>query len=214
MSCKEISADWAAQRIKGLSLSTAILNALLEARSRRDNGEVIKTLIDSFRYPRKGPGMMWEACARQGQGDGRRRVRWAARWSGCHCDAADGLWQIDRMTDTAKHRHTMQARHVISSAPMRAAGRRRHAGPVGRGPQAADALKYRDFLTVVLILKDKRGLRRQLDLHPRPEREGRPDPELQVVVAGDGADPSMNCYGLEYFCFEGDGLWSVARTRT
>src|SRR5215468_2208082 len=51
MSCKEISADWAAQRIKGLSLTTAILNALRPQRAGSDRGKVIKTLIDSFRYP-------------------------------------------------------------------------------------------------------------------------------------------------------------------
>ena len=53
MSCKEISADWAAQRIKGLSLATAILNALRPKPEDPPKGEVIKTLIDSFRYPRK-----------------------------------------------------------------------------------------------------------------------------------------------------------------
>jgi len=63
MSCKEISADWAAQRIKGLSLGTAALNAILPRRRPKSRGQVIKTLIDSFRYPRKGPGMLWEACA-------------------------------------------------------------------------------------------------------------------------------------------------------
>src|SRR4030081_2533686 len=64
MSCKQISADWAAQRIRGLSLGSAIKNALLPRRSSNgDRTKVIKTLINSFRYPRKGPGMMWEACA-------------------------------------------------------------------------------------------------------------------------------------------------------
>src|SRR5947208_10580472 len=63
MSCKEISADWAAQRIKGLSLGSAIKNALLPQRYNGDRSKVIKTLINSFRYPRRGPGMMWEACA-------------------------------------------------------------------------------------------------------------------------------------------------------
>ena len=62
MSCKEISADWAAQRIKGLSLGSAIKNALFPQRYNGDRSHVIKTLINSFRYPRKGPGMMWEAC--------------------------------------------------------------------------------------------------------------------------------------------------------
>src|SRR5213595_2753021 len=63
MNCREISADWAAQRIKGLSLGSAIRNALFPQRELRDKSKVIKTLINSFRYPRKGPGMMWEAAA-------------------------------------------------------------------------------------------------------------------------------------------------------
>jgi protoporphyrinogen oxidase len=68
MSCDEISADWAAQRIKGLSLSSAVINALKKSlmpsgSARSKDGEVIKTLIESFQYPRKGPGMMWDAAA-------------------------------------------------------------------------------------------------------------------------------------------------------
>src|ERR1041384_6056959 len=64
MSCDEISADWAAQRIKGLDLSAAILDGLKRSLGLgRDGGAVAKTLIESFRYPRKGPGMMWEAAA-------------------------------------------------------------------------------------------------------------------------------------------------------
>ncbi|MFY8165402.1 MAG: FAD-dependent oxidoreductase, partial [Sediminibacterium sp.] len=60
--CKEISADWAAQRIKGLSLSSAVWNALFKPSGKKSKGDVIKTLIDSFRYPKRGPGMMWEEC--------------------------------------------------------------------------------------------------------------------------------------------------------
>src|SRR5579871_551816 len=63
MSCKEISADWAAQRIKGLSLASAVKNALIPKRQPKDKSKVIKSLIGSFRYPRLGPGMMWEKCA-------------------------------------------------------------------------------------------------------------------------------------------------------
>src|SRR6266513_5941605 len=68
MSCKEISADWAAQRIKGLSLWSAVCNALFKKKTPaagQDKSNVIKTLIDTFRYPRRGPGMMWEAAARR-----------------------------------------------------------------------------------------------------------------------------------------------------
>ncbi len=60
--CNEISADWAAQRIKGLSLSSAIKNSIFKPKN-KDGNKLIKTLIDSFRYPKKGPGMMWEVCA-------------------------------------------------------------------------------------------------------------------------------------------------------
>jgi len=59
MSCQEISADWAAQRIKGLSLASAARHALFPPK-RTDRQQVVKTLIDQFRYPRQGPGMMWE----------------------------------------------------------------------------------------------------------------------------------------------------------
>ncbi|HVI94625.1 MAG TPA: NAD(P)-binding protein, partial [Anaeromyxobacter sp.] len=65
MTCQEISADWAAQRIQGLNLATAVRNALLPKPRPRDRGAVVKTLIDSFRYPRRGPGMLWEECARK-----------------------------------------------------------------------------------------------------------------------------------------------------
>src|SRR5581483_6098978 len=70
MSCDEISADWAAQRIKGLDLTTAVLNGLkrslrLTRRAGSSGGEPVKTLIESFQYPRKGPGMMWEEAARK-----------------------------------------------------------------------------------------------------------------------------------------------------
>ena len=55
--CGEISAEWAAQRIKNLDLVAAVRNALLGGRS---DGEVVTTLIDRFHYPRLGPGMLWE----------------------------------------------------------------------------------------------------------------------------------------------------------
>src|ERR1700724_1832898 len=69
MSCDEISADWAAQRIKGLDLGVAVMNALeraiLPKRAPKAGGAVVKSLIESFQYPRQGPGMMWEAAARK-----------------------------------------------------------------------------------------------------------------------------------------------------
>src|SRR5207244_8053092 len=117
MSCKEISADWAAQRIKGLSLKTAILNAILPKMKPKTRGDVIKTLIDSFRYPRKGPGMMWEACAARVREMG-NTVRMGERVVGCVYDDASRQWTLTHV-DAAGVRHTTVADHVISSAPMR-----------------------------------------------------------------------------------------------
>src|SRR6202047_3274435 len=93
MSCREISADWAAQRIKGLSLGSAIRNALLPKRQPKDRTKVIKTLINSFRYPRKGPGMMWEACARKTQDLG-GEIQMGARVTGCSYDDVTSTWTI------------------------------------------------------------------------------------------------------------------------
>ena len=77
MSTKEITAEWAAQRIKGLNLTKTVLNALFGKRA-NGKGEVIKTLIDSFQYPRLGPGQMWEA-AREKVRDGGNAVHHDAR---------------------------------------------------------------------------------------------------------------------------------------
>src|SRR4249920_3520254 len=94
MSCKQISADWAAQRIKGLSLGSAIKNALLPQRSSTgDRTKVIKTLINSFRYPRKGPGMMWEAAAARVKTMG-GTVEMGARVNGCSYNEATETWNV------------------------------------------------------------------------------------------------------------------------
>src|SRR3989454_4866859 len=117
MSCKEISADWAAQRIRGLSLGSAIKNALLPQRYNGDRSRVIKTLINSFRYPRRGPGMMWEACAEKVKALG-GRLEMDCRVTRCSYDKTSGNWTVaykDRQGDL----QAIEAEHVISSAPMR-----------------------------------------------------------------------------------------------
>src|SRR5258708_37582050 len=117
MSCKEISADWAAQRIKGLSLGSAIRNALLPKRQPKDKNKVIKTLINCFKYPRKGPGMMWEACAEKTKAIG-VQIDMCAKVTRCSCDELTGSWKVE-YKDRQGDLHTIEAEHVISSAPMR-----------------------------------------------------------------------------------------------
>src|SRR5262245_19298169 len=208
MSCKEISADWAAQRIKGLSLSTAILNAVLPKRTPKDRGALIKTLIDSFRYPRKGPGMLWEACAQRVQAQG-GVLRMGRKVVGCHLDAGAGHWRIQHRGDDGKVEEVLGG-HVISSAPLRELSHALTPALPEPALQAASALRYRDFLTVVLILKDRQLFDDNwIYIHDPDVKVGRIQnfkswsPEMVP-------DESLCCYGLEYFCFEGDGLWAAS----
>jgi protoporphyrinogen oxidase len=201
--CKEISADWAAQRIKGLSLSSAIWNALFKAKpvSSGNKDKVIKTLIDSFRYPKYGPGMMWETCAAK------------CKEMGVQIDMNCGVKDISTVNNKWTV-HTTDGRthedfdYVLSSAPMREL----IASVTPRFPEkafsSAQHLGYRDFLTVVLICKDEDAFTDNwIYIHDPSVKVGR----IQNFKSWSPfmvPDPAMACYGLEYFCFEGDGLWT------
>jgi len=206
MNCQEISADWAAQRIKGLSLSKAILNAILPKRQPKNRSRQIKSLIGSFRYPRLGPGMMWDAAARRTQEQG-GTVRMGCRATGLEKLPADAGWRV-AFTTADGTGEQVEATHVISSMPLG----QLLLGVVPKVPAeaiaAAKSLKYRDFLTVALIVRPSVVLEDNwIYIHEPGVKVGRVQnfrswsPELVP-------DPSLACYGLEYFCFEGDGLWT------
>jgi protoporphyrinogen oxidase len=211
MSCDEISADWAAQRIKGLDLTTAVLDGLKRSlrfgrKASRDDtsGETAKTLIESFQYPRKGPGMMWDAAARKIKALG-NRILMGRELVRLEFDNDRKLWRIEVAT-AAGERESYTARHVISSAPVRELVER--ISPVPISLLHARALRYRDFLTVALMVR-KDGLfpDNWIYIHDPSVKVGRVQnfrswsPEM--VPEG------MSCLGLEYFCFEGDGLWNA-----
>src|SRR5881392_1697010 len=205
MSCKEISADWAAQRIKGLSLGSAIKNALIPQRYNGDRRKVIKTLINSFRYPRRGPGMMWEACAEKMTALG-GKLEMGCRVTRCCYDGLSGQWNVEYKNGDGDLQIS-EAEHVISSAPMRELVCGLSPAVSERTMCAAESLKYRDFLTVMLILKDRAMFDDNwIYIH---------DPSVKVAVFrifGHGRpkmvpEADKVCYGLEYFCFEHDGLW-------
>ena len=152
MSCSEISADWAAQRIKGLSLGSAIKHALFSHKP-KDRKQIVKTLIDTFRYPRLGPGMMWEACAEKVRKLG-GEVLLGRRVVGCRFDSAANLWRVTSRSangDLEEYR----AEHVISSMPIRELVAQIEPRLPEAALQAARALRYRDFLTVGLIVHDR-----------------------------------------------------------
>ncbi len=205
MSCREISADWAAQRIKGLSLGSAIKNALFPQRQPRDKSKIIKTLINSFRYPRKGPGMMWEVCAEKMQALG-GELEMGCQVTGCEYDKLTETWSV-QFRDREGREKTLQAEHVISSAPMRELVRGLTPTVAPRVREAADGLKYRDFLTVMLVVRAQDAFTDNwIYIHDPSVKVGRIQnfrswsPEMVP-------EPDKACYGLEYFCFEHDGLW-------
>ncbi len=208
MSCDEISADWAAQRIKGLSLGGAVMNALMRpfrGLRQQTSGEVVKTLIESFEYPRKGPGMMWDAAARKTREQG-GQVLLDRSLVGMQWDGEAAVWTLTVQCGDGKT-ETYKARHVISSAPVREL-----AGAIKPAPIStfsARSLKYRDFLTVALITtRQDLFPDNWIYIHDPSVKVGRVQnfrswsPEMVP-------DPKLACLGLEYFCFEGDGVWSA-----
>src|SRR5690349_3239502 len=97
MSCDEISADWAAQRIKGLDLRVAVMNALKRSLGRTKapaaGGDVVKTLIETFQYPRKGPGMMWDAAAAKVRARG-GEILMGHKLHSLQINESTGLWTL------------------------------------------------------------------------------------------------------------------------
>lgn len=206
MSCREISADWAAQRIAGLSLGAALRNAVVSAIPAGLQKEEIKSLVRSFRYPRLGPGMMWERCAELIREFG-GRVLLGHAVNGCEYNRETGRWTVRALTrDGGEAAFTSD--NVISSAPVR------ELAEIIRPPlppaalDAARGLRYRDFLTIAVILRDRSSLPDNwIYVHDPSVKVGR----IQNFKAWSPdlvPDPSTACYGLEYFCFEGDGLWT------
>ena len=203
MKCKEISADWAAQRIKGLSLGNAVKHALIPDKFRR--ADVAKTLIETFRYPPLGPGQMWEAAADKIAAAG-NEVLLGMEVISLEQDPETSEWQVSaRASDGVIRDFT--ADHVISSASIFELA----ACMVESLPEyifdAARTLRYRDFLTVALITNDVECFDDNwIYIHDASVKVGR----IQNFKSWSPhmvPDPELNCLGLEYFCFEGDGLW-------
>lgn len=206
MDCSEISADWAAQRIKGLSLGSAVRDGLVRSlglNRRPNDGMQTKTLLETFRYPRLGPGMMWEA-ARDRIVEGGNAVLMGHELTRLSLDGT-GRWRVSAK-DPDGETVVLNAIHTVSSMPMQELAGRLHPMPAAFGH--AVKLRYRDFLTVALMVRSK-------DLFPDNWIYIH-DPHVKVGRIQNFRSWSpemiprddMACVGLEYFCFEGDGLWT------
>ena len=200
MPCTEIRAEWAAQRIQNLSLEKAILAAA----SLNRRSTTIKSLISEFKYPRLGPGQMWELCRDRIVGMGNdvlleHRVT-AIELLGGRAVAV--------RADTPDGPRRFQADHVISSAALRSLVHAFDPPAPESVRAAADGLKYRDFVVVALILgRDDVFPDNWIYIHSAGVKVGRIQNfnnwSKDLVPA-----PGKTCLGLEYFCFKGDGLWS------
>ncbi len=203
MPAHTIAADWAAQRIKGLSLLVAVKNALIKQST--EKGSVVKTLIDAFDYPKRGPGMMWEIVGDLVKKDG-SHVHLGAevetiRWAGNRVEGMDASMQgrSEYLTGT----------HYISSMPIRELIQKMNPPAPKEVLEAAERLKYRDFLTVALIVNKKELFPDNwIYIHDSQVKVGRIQ-NFKNWSPYMVPDQSKTCLGLEYFCFEGDGLWSM-----
>ena len=204
MPCSEISADWAAQRIKGLSLLSAVVNALFPKKKGHSGGDVIKTLIDTFEYPRLGPGMMWE------------KTRDDIRALGGQVLLGEEVTTIHREGSrvtavTARNAQGEETRwegaHFIVTMPLRESVLAFDPPLAAAAVAAAKRLTYRDFLTVALVLNRKELFPDNwIYVHDPGVKLGRIQNfnNWSMDLLG---DQETTCLGLEYFCFEGDALW-------
>ncbi len=204
--CTEIRAEWAAQRIQGLSLARAIVSAAaLNKRSTK-----IKSLINEFRYPRLGPGQMWEAARDRIEAMG-NRVLMGSYASAIECEV-DPLTGERRVTgvraSTPAGEQRFAAEHVISTMPVRSLIRALEPPASMEARTAAEGLRYRDFIVVALILEGENLFPDNwIYIHTPGVKVGR----IQNFNNWSKAmvpDAGRTCLGLEYFCFKGDGLWS------
>ena len=203
MPCSEISADWAAQRIKNLSLAEAARNALTGS-GRGSNGQLITSLVESFEYPRLGPGMMWERChdlvaARGGETvPGVRVERIRHRHGAVEClygRTADG-----ELLEFAGD-------EFISTMPLPALAAALDPAPPADVMDAARSLRFRDYLTVVLIVRRERVFPDNWIYIHSPEVDVGRIQNYKNWSADMVPDPSRTSLGLEYFLSSDDEKW-------
>jgi protoporphyrinogen oxidase len=194
MPCREIGAQWAAQRIQGLSLPAAVGNAILPGRS------AARTLIREFHYPRRGPGMLWLRMRSEIERMG-GEVRLGA-------PVTQIAWETGGVMAVEAGGQTWRADHFISTMPLRDLARCLAPAPSQEVARAAAQFLYRGFLTVILTV-------RGCDLFPDNWIYVH-DPALRVARVQNFSNwsPEMSplagttCLGVEYFCSEGDDLWT------
>lgn len=214
---QEISADWGAQRVKGLSIR-AVLKDMLSSKKKKAKNEVETSLIEEFYYPKLGPGQLWEVTAERVRELG-GEIRMNCRVTGISTDAKEKILSVTYERNGSPE--TMEGDIFLSSMPLRelVAGMNDVPHEIVK---IASGLPYRDFVTVGLLvrrlnLKNETGI---LTL-------GNIVPDCWIYVQDVGVklgriqifnnwspymvkDPEHTVWiGLEFFCAEGDAFWNM-----
>lgn len=220
VACKEISPEWGAQRVKSLSVSGAVLHALASPVRRYlglSSGEVKTSLIERFMYPRYGPGQMWELAADKARKLG---VDMMTCTRAVGLENADGIIRAVEVEDKEGERRRLTTRHVISTMPVRDLVQALNPGPPPHLREIGLGLQYRDFITVGLLYR-----RLKVSGRRRPDAGACSIADNWIYIQEPGvnvgriqffnnwspsmvADPSRIWVGMEFFCREGDALWS------
>ena len=207
--CNEISADWAAQRIKNLSLKEAVLNALFVG-SNGKNGKVVTSLIEEFHYPRFGPGMMWERCEELVAGYGSQTLKGIKveriRHRHGRVDCVSGRTESGERLD-------FEGSHFVSTMPLRELVEAMDPQPPEKVLQAAQGLRYRDYLTVVLVINRESVFPDNwIYIHSPEVKMGRMQ-NYKNWSPYMVPNPSRTSLGLEYFLWEKDEEWTWSNDR-
>ncbi len=192
----EIRAEWAAQRIKGLSFFSAAKAAFFG-----NKGNEIKTLIGEFNYPRYGPGQMWETMTDDITKLGGQVL--------LNTKVDKVVFEGGRARKVIAGGKEYESNYIVSSLPLRNIVGMADPQPSPEVVAAAKGLRYRDFLTVSLVLDGE-------DLFPdnwiyihEPDVEVGRIQNFRSWSPWMVPDPTKACIGLEYFCFAGDELWET-----
>lgn len=197
--CSKIQAEWAAQRIKGLSLSKAVINAIFGSND-------TKTLIKAFDYPVLGPGMMWERCTELIEAAG-SQVAMNTRV----VKVERAGYRIERIiAQRGEETFAIAGDTFVSSMPITALVKQMDPPPPPAVIKAASGLRYRDFLIVPLIINLKSLFPDNWIYIHSPEFNVGRIQNFKNWSAAMVPDLSKTCLGMEYFCNEGDRLWEMA----
>jgi len=223
--CDQISAAWGAQRIKGLSLKKAVAHFFAKMFSRKSGPSDIRqkdsetSLIEQFLYPKYGPGQLWERVAKLvEQSGGEVRTGWRVKRLHVRTgiDGAERVTGVEAITPDGET-VSLEGDYFFSTMPVRELLRAIDA-PIPEEVQAiSDGLQYRDFITVGLLV----------DRLLITEADGSPVKDTWIYIQEPDvlvgrmqifnnwsphlvSDPSKVWIGLEYFCYDSDGLWNMS----